>query len=59
MGNVETDFFNGEIVRLAEQLGRQAPVNETLLRIAQEMATKRELPGKYTLPELCRLVGLD
>ena len=58
-GTVETDFLNGEIVRLAEQLGVQAPVNETLLRISQQMATKHELPGKYSSTELCRLTGLD
>ncbi|MFC1941464.1 ketopantoate reductase family protein [Chloroflexota bacterium] len=58
-GSVETDFFNGEIVRLAKQLGRQAPINETLLRIMKEMAANREPPGKYTLAELRRLIGLD
>lgn len=58
-GTVETDFLNGEIVRLAERLGTQAPINERLLRIVQQMATNRELPGKYTSAKLCRLVGLD
>lgn len=58
-GTVESDFLNGEIVRLAKRLGTQAPINETLLRICQEMAAKRELPGKYTPTELLRLVGLD
>jgi len=58
-GTVETDFLNGEIVRMAERLGTQAPINERLVRIAQQMATNRELPGKYTSAELCRLVGLD
>ncbi len=58
-GTVETDFLNGEIVRLAERLGTQAPINERLLRVVQQMATNRELPGKYTSAELCRLVGLD
>ncbi len=58
-GTIETDFFNGAIVRLAKQLGRQAPVNEALVRISQEMAAKRELPGKYTSDELCQLLGLD
>ncbi len=58
-GTVETDFLNGEIVRLAESLGTQASVNERLLRIAQEMAAKRELPGKYSSAELSQLVGLD
>jgi 2-dehydropantoate 2-reductase len=55
---VETDFLNGEIVRLAGKLGARAPVNESLLRISQEMAAKRERPGKYTPTELCQLLGL-
>jgi len=58
-GTVETDFLNGEIVRLAEGLGTQAPINERLLCIVQQMTTNRELPGKYTSAELCRLIGLD
>ena len=58
-GSVETDFFNGEIVRLANQLGKQAPINEMLLRIMKDMAANREPPGKYTLAELRRLIGLD
>lgn len=58
-GDVEADFFNGEIVRLAQRLGRKAPINETVLRIVQEMAVKRELPGKYTTAELRTLLGLN
>lgn len=57
-GNVETEFLNGEIVRLANRLGTKAPVNEALLRIVQEMAANHELPGKYTPEELARLAGL-
>ncbi len=58
-GSVEADFLNGEIVRLAKQLGLQAPVNEGLLRISQEMAAKREIPGKYKPAQLCALLGLE
>lgn len=58
-GTVETEFLNGEIVRLAERLGKQAPVNEQLWRVVEQMATNHELPGKHTAAELCRLVGLD
>lgn len=57
-GTVETDFLNGEIVRQAEQLGIEAPVNQMLLRIAQEMAAGGETPGKYDPTELCRILGL-
>ena len=58
-GSTETNFINGEIVRLAKQLGMQAPVNEALVRVSQEMAANRELPGRYTPAELCQMVGLD
>jgi 2-dehydropantoate 2-reductase len=56
-GTVETEFLNGEIVRVAERLGKRAPINETLMRIADEMAANRELPGKYTPAELIQLLG--
>lgn len=58
-GTVETDFLNGEIVRVAERLGTRAPINEALLHIMQEMAANNELPGKFTSTELCRLLGFD
>jgi len=58
-GTVETDFLNGEIVRQARRLGLEAPLNEALMRITEEMAANRERPGKYTPAELCLLLGLD
>jgi 2-dehydropantoate 2-reductase len=58
-GTIETEFLNGEVVRLARKLGSQAPVNEKLLHIAQEMSASREPPGKYTPVELRRLLGLS
>ncbi|MFC2001111.1 ketopantoate reductase family protein [Chloroflexota bacterium] len=58
-GTIETDFFNGEIVRQAKQLGHKAPINETLVRISQEMAANREPPGKYTPAQLSALLGLE
>jgi 2-dehydropantoate 2-reductase len=58
-GSVETEFLNGEIVRLARKLGREAPVNEKLLQITQAMAANHEKPGKYSLMQLLSLVGLD
>ncbi len=57
-GSTETEFLNGEVVRLAKKLGRQAPINEKLVRISQEMATNRELPGKYTPDQLSARLGL-
>lgn len=57
-GSVETEFLNGEVVRLAKKLGEQAPINESLLRICKEMAVNREPPGKYTPNQLRSLLGL-
>lgn len=56
-GSVETEFLNGEAVRLAKRLGRQAPVNEMLMRVSQEMAAKHQKPGAYTPSQLMALVG--
>jgi len=58
-GFVETEFLNGEVVRLAKKLGRRAPVNEKLTQLSQQMAARRELPGKYSPRELARVLGLS
>ena len=58
-GSVETDFFNGEIVRLAAKMSTQAPINQELLRITAEMAANHDQPGKYTPAELLKLLKLD
>jgi 2-dehydropantoate 2-reductase len=57
-GTVETEFMNGEVVRLAASLGKKAPVNEMLLNITKEMAVKKEHPGKYTAQQLSEMLGL-
>ena len=58
-GTVETDFMNGEVVRLAAKLRKKAPVNEKLLQITKEMAASREHPGKYTAEQLSCMLGLE
>jgi 2-dehydropantoate 2-reductase len=57
-GSVETDFLNGEIVRVAKQLGLKAPLNEKLVEITREMAANHEPPGKYTLAQLGVTLGI-
>ena len=57
-GTVETEFLNGEIVRLAKRLGKSASINEGLVRITEEMAAKRESPGKHTAKELTQMLGI-
>ncbi len=58
-GSVETEFLNGEIVRVAKKLGFQAPINEKLMEISQEMAENHELPGKYTPARLSEILELN
>ncbi len=57
-GTVETDFLNGEIVRVARRLGKTAPINETITRLCLEMAANREKPGKYSAAQLSAILGL-
>ncbi|MFC1988600.1 ketopantoate reductase family protein [Chloroflexota bacterium] len=57
-GAIESEFFNGEVVRLAKKLELKAPVNEGIVRISQEMAAKQEPPGKYAPAELRKMLGL-
>ncbi len=58
-GTVETEFLNGEIVRLAVKMGTPAPINQELLRITKEMAANHEKPGKYSPAELRTILKLD
>jgi 2-dehydropantoate 2-reductase len=58
-GTVETDYLNGEIVKVAARIGKEAPINAGLLRIATLMAENRELPGKYSSSELMKILGID
>jgi 2-dehydropantoate 2-reductase len=51
-GQVEADWFNGEIVRLGLAHGVPAPYNALLLELITAMARSREGPGKYTVREL-------
>ena len=58
-GSVETEFLNGEIVRLAQRLGTEAPLNAALQRILEDMAAKGDKPGKYAPDELRSMLGLS
>jgi len=55
-GNVETDYLNGEIVRLAHRIGASAPVNAALTRAARAAARDASGPGGYTAQRLADLV---
>lgn len=58
VNTVESDFLNGEIVRLAKRIGASAPINEKLLQITMEMAANHEKPGKYTTEQLSEILSL-
>lgn len=55
---VETEFLNGEIVRLADRIGEKAPINQKLVEISLEMVTKRSKPGIYTPQQLTETLGI-
>jgi 2-dehydropantoate 2-reductase len=52
VGAIETDYLNGEIVLLGRLHGVATPVNETLQRLANELAATRRPPGSYTEAEV-------
>ena len=53
-GSIESEFLNGEVVRLGRLLGIPAPCNEVLWRRAEEMARDGSPPGRYSIAELTR-----
>jgi 2-dehydropantoate 2-reductase len=58
-GNVETDFFNGEIVRIAHQHGITAPVNAALARAARSAGRNGLGPNGYSAIQLAELLGIN
>jgi 2-dehydropantoate 2-reductase len=57
-GSIETDYLNGEIAYLARSLGRTAPLNAAVQRIARQAAANGRKPGEITVAELERAVGI-
>ena len=51
-GQVEVDWFNGEIVRLAERMGRDAPLNRVVRDRCVDAAERRLPPGSETAASL-------
>ena len=58
-GSIESEFLNGEVVRLGRLLGIPAPCNEVLWRRAEEMARAGVPPGRYSITELTRQAGSE
>ncbi|MDT5411397.1 MAG: 2-dehydropantoate 2-reductase [Mycobacterium sp.] len=57
-GNVETDYFNGEIVRIANRHGIAAPINAALARIARDAVRNGLGPSGYSSMQLAELLGI-
>jgi 2-dehydropantoate 2-reductase len=57
VGSIESDYLNGEIVLLARRHGGAAPANETVQRLARELARTNAAPGSVPVEELERLVA--
>jgi 2-dehydropantoate 2-reductase len=56
-GDVETDFFNGEISMLGRRVGVPTPVNDLLREVSWRMAADRAEPG--SVPAAALLKELD
>jgi 2-dehydropantoate 2-reductase len=57
-GNVETDFFNGEIARIAHRHGIAAPLNTALACAARATVQNGFGPGRYSAEQLAEHLGL-
>lgn len=57
-GDAETDFFNGEIVRIAHRHGIDAPINAALARAAREAVRDQVGPSHYSVAQLAEVLGL-
>ncbi|HWS94355.1 MAG TPA: 2-dehydropantoate 2-reductase N-terminal domain-containing protein [Mycobacterium sp.] len=58
-GNVETDFLNGEIVRLAHRHGITAPLNAALARATRAAVRNGSGPSRYSAAQLAELLGIN
>jgi 2-dehydropantoate 2-reductase len=57
LGTIESDFLNGEIVRLGRLHGIPTPHNEVLQEVASLMAARHQAPGAYSAEDLTRMVA--
>ena len=57
VGTIETDYLNGEIVRLGQQFGVPTPVNALLQYLSQRVARERRPPGSVNPDKI--LIALD
>jgi 2-dehydropantoate 2-reductase len=57
LGTIETDYLNGEIVRLGREHGVPTPVNALLQYLSQRVARERRPPGSVNPDKI--LIALD
>jgi 2-dehydropantoate 2-reductase len=57
LGTIETDYLNGEIVRLGQEHGVPTPVNALLQYLSQRVALERRPPGSVNPDKI--LIALD
>ncbi|SDV05055.1 2-dehydropantoate 2-reductase [Microlunatus sagamiharensis] len=57
-GNVETDYLNGEVARIAHAHGTEAPFNARLATLVRQAAARGQQPGAVTADELAVALGL-
>jgi 2-dehydropantoate 2-reductase len=58
-GNVETDFLNGEIVRLAHRHGIAAPLNAALAAATRAAIRNGLGPSRYSAAQLNELIAIN
>jgi len=51
-GRTEVEYLSGEIVRLGKQYGVPTPLNSLMVRVVEEMAREKKVPGAYTVAQL-------
>ncbi len=57
-GNVETDYLNGEIARIAHGLGREAALNTRLASLVRQAAARGQQPGAVTAAQVAEALNL-
>lgn len=51
-GDIETDYLNGEIARIAHRVGMAAPLNERLVRLGRRAVAEGWRPGDLSVRQL-------
>ena len=57
-GDIETDYLNGEITRLAHRHGLRAPINTRLAALGRQAAADGWRPGEVSPAELAAALQL-